>query len=134
MRSKQECKRPSIAVPLGHWEPGDGACTMPSGTCASRGEPRVSSCRIIWFSSDCETPSCAGDRAKQFAAFPIGTGAVFHRGGLGRSVVRSEPARVGGSSVTFEPGACSAWHMRPLGQTLIITWWLGSVQRDGGPI
>ena len=45
-----------------------------------------------------------------------------------------EPARVGGGSVTFEPGARSAWHTHPLGQTLIITWGLGWVQRDGGPI
>jgi quercetin dioxygenase-like cupin family protein len=45
-----------------------------------------------------------------------------------------EPARVGGASVTFEPGARSAWHTHPLGQTLIITSGLGWVQREGGPI
>jgi quercetin dioxygenase-like cupin family protein len=45
-----------------------------------------------------------------------------------------EPARVGGGHVTFEPGARSAWHTHPLGQTLIITSGLGWVQRDGGPI
>ena len=33
----------------------------------------------------------------------------------------TEPARVGGASVTFEPGARTAWHTHPLGQTLIIT-------------
>jgi quercetin dioxygenase-like cupin family protein len=45
-----------------------------------------------------------------------------------------DPARVGGGSVTFEPGARTAWHMHPLGQTLIITSGLGWVQREGGPI
>ncbi|CAN5486408.1 hypothetical protein BH10PLA2_BH10PLA2_24560 [soil metagenome] len=34
---------------------------------------------------------------------------------------RSEPARVSGASVTFEPGARTAWHTHPLGQTLIVT-------------
>ncbi len=45
-----------------------------------------------------------------------------------------EPARVSGGHVTFEPGARTAWHTHPLGQTLIITSGLGWVQRDGGPI
>jgi quercetin dioxygenase-like cupin family protein len=45
-----------------------------------------------------------------------------------------EPARVRGASVTFEPGARTAWHTHPLGQTLIVTSGLGWVQRWGGPI
>jgi quercetin dioxygenase-like cupin family protein len=45
-----------------------------------------------------------------------------------------EPARVRGASVTFEPGARTAWHMHPLGQTLIVTFGLGWAQREGGPI
>jgi quercetin dioxygenase-like cupin family protein len=45
-----------------------------------------------------------------------------------------EPARAGAGHVTFEPGARTAWHTHPLGQTLIITSGLGWVQRDGGPI
>ena len=45
-----------------------------------------------------------------------------------------EPARVAGASVTFEPGARTAWHTHPVGQTLIITAGLGWVQREGGPI
>jgi quercetin dioxygenase-like cupin family protein len=45
-----------------------------------------------------------------------------------------DPARVSGSSVTFEPGARTAWHTHPLGQTLIITSGLGWVRREGGPI
>ena len=45
-----------------------------------------------------------------------------------------EPARVFGASVTFEPGARTAWHTHPLGQTLIVTAGCGLVQRLGGPI
>ncbi len=45
-----------------------------------------------------------------------------------------EPARAGGASVTFEPGARTAWHTHPLGQTLIITSGSGRVQRWDGPI
>jgi quercetin dioxygenase-like cupin family protein len=45
-----------------------------------------------------------------------------------------EPAFVAGAAVTFEPGARTAWHTHPLGQTLIITSGLGWAQREGGPI
>jgi quercetin dioxygenase-like cupin family protein len=45
-----------------------------------------------------------------------------------------EPARVSGASVTFEPGARTAWHTHPVGQTLIVTAGCGRVQREGGPI
>ena len=45
-----------------------------------------------------------------------------------------EPARVAGAAVTFEPGARTAWHTHPLGQTLIVTAGCGWVQREGGPI
>jgi quercetin dioxygenase-like cupin family protein len=45
-----------------------------------------------------------------------------------------EPARVAGASVTFEPGARTAWHTHPLGQTLVVTAGLGRVQREGGPV
>jgi len=44
------------------------------------------------------------------------------------------PARAAGNAVTFEPGARTAWHTHPLGQTLIVTAGCGRVQRDGGPI
>lgn len=43
------------------------------------------------------------------------------------------PARAHGVSVTFEPGARTAWHAHPLGQTLIVTAGCGLVQRRGGP-
>jgi quercetin dioxygenase-like cupin family protein len=45
-----------------------------------------------------------------------------------------EPARVAGALVTFEPGARTAWHTHPFGQTLIVTTGLGWVQREGGPV
>ncbi|MEO4044353.1 cupin domain-containing protein [Hoeflea sp. CAU 1731] len=44
------------------------------------------------------------------------------------------PARVAGASVTFEPGARTAWHTHPLGQTLVISAGFGLAQREGGPI
>jgi len=45
-----------------------------------------------------------------------------------------EPARVVGANVTFEPGARTAWHTHPLGQTLIVTSGCGRAQRWDGPI
>jgi len=45
-----------------------------------------------------------------------------------------EPARARGAHVTFEPGARTAWHTHPLGQTLIVTSGLGWVQRERGPV
>ncbi|KML66085.1 (R)-mandelonitrile lyase [Pectobacterium peruviense] len=44
------------------------------------------------------------------------------------------PARVGGATVTFEPGARTAWHTHPLGQTLIVTQGRGWLQEWGGEI
>ena len=46
----------------------------------------------------------------------------------------SAPARVGGASVSFEPGARTAWHTHPLGQTLIVTAGSGLVQRWGDAV
>jgi quercetin dioxygenase-like cupin family protein len=45
-----------------------------------------------------------------------------------------DPARVAGASVTFEPGARTAWHTHPLGQTLIVTAGCGWAQLWGGPV
>ena len=44
------------------------------------------------------------------------------------------PGRAGGATVTFEPGARTAWHTHPLGQTLIVTAGAGRVQRWDGPV
>lgn len=44
------------------------------------------------------------------------------------------PGRVLAASVTFEPGARSAWHVHPLGQVLVVTAGCGLVQSEGGPV
>jgi len=46
----------------------------------------------------------------------------------------TDPARAVGASVTFEPGARTAWHTHPLGQHLVVTAGCGLAQREGGPI
>ena len=46
----------------------------------------------------------------------------------------ADPARARGASVTFEPGARTAWHTHPLGQTLIVTSGIGRAQKWGGPV
>lgn len=46
----------------------------------------------------------------------------------------SAPPRASCAHVTFEPGARTAWHTHPLGQTLIVTSGCGWVQREGGPV
>jgi quercetin dioxygenase-like cupin family protein len=47
---------------------------------------------------------------------------------------KKETTKAAGSLVTFEPGARTAWHTHPSGQTLIVISGLGRVQREGGPI
>ncbi|UBM59105.1 cupin domain-containing protein [Marinilongibacter aquaticus] len=47
---------------------------------------------------------------------------------------KQEATRAAGALVTFEPGARTAWHTHPAGQTLIVESGLGWVQREGGPI
>ncbi len=49
-------------------------------------------------------------------------------------VEAADPARVRGAHVTFEPGARTAWHTHPLGQTLIVSAGLGWAQSEGGPV
>ncbi|MCB2189438.1 MAG: cupin domain-containing protein [Deltaproteobacteria bacterium] len=44
------------------------------------------------------------------------------------------PARVTGFNVTFQPGARTAWHTHPLGQTLVVTAGQGWLQQEGGPV
>jgi len=45
-----------------------------------------------------------------------------------------DPARIRSAHVTFAPGARTAWHTHPLGQTLIVTAGCGWAQREGGPV
>ena len=64
-----------------------------------------------------------------------GPARLVHRRGPRRSTIPApDPARVSGASVTFEPGARTAWHTHPLGQTLVVTSGCGWVQREGGSI
>jgi quercetin dioxygenase-like cupin family protein len=53
---------------------------------------------------------------------------------LDRLFAADAPGRVQGAAVTFEPGARTAWHTHPLGQTIIVTAGLGRAQREGGAI
>ena len=71
----------------------------------------------------------------RLAAVRQGAGRLVHRHGPHRPAVPGEgPGPCGRGSVTFEPGARTAWHTHPLGQTLIITAGCGWVQREGGPV
>ena len=68
---------------------------------------------------------------------PSGTGPVEYFTGNVRMdplITAPDPARLRGVTVTFEPGARTAWHTHPLGQTLIVTSGLGRAQKEGGPI
>ncbi|WP_431267665.1 (R)-mandelonitrile lyase [Dankookia sp. P2] len=65
------------------------------------------------------------------AAPPTGSPAPS---GSTRCSARLDPARAAGALVTFEPGARTAWHTHPLGQTLVVTAGCGRVQREGGPV
>lgn len=79
--------------------------------------------RSMDITKSCSRPSSTGP-AENF------TGAVR----VERLFQAHAPARAAGASVTFEPGARTAWHTHPLGQTLIVTAGYGWVQREGGPV
>ncbi|QUJ75489.1 cupin domain-containing protein [Sulfitobacter albidus] len=72
----------------------------------------------------------AGSRPSTTGPAAYFTGAVR----LDPLISTPAPARLRGLSVTFEPGARTAWHTHPLGQTLIVTAGVGRVQRAGGEI
>lgn len=74
---------------------------------------------------------------KRIGSQPSGTGSAEYFTGAVRVdplFKAPSPARVVGLSVTFEPGARTAWHTHPLGQTLIVTAGCGRAQRWGGPV
>jgi quercetin dioxygenase-like cupin family protein len=58
------------------------------------------------------------------------TGAVY----IDTVATPSEPSRVAAASVHFTPGARTAWHTHPNGQTIYVTEGIGRAQRRGGPI
>ncbi len=74
---------------------------------------------------------------KRAGSRPSGKGSADYFTGAVRIDPQFEatpPGRVVGASVTFEPGARTAWHTHPLGQTLIVTAGCGWVQRAGEPV
>ncbi len=74
---------------------------------------------------------------KRIGSQPSGKGSeAYFTGAVRIDALTSppEPARVAMALVTFEPGARTAWHTHPLGQTLIVTAGCGRAQREGGPI
>jgi quercetin dioxygenase-like cupin family protein len=74
---------------------------------------------------------------KRVGSQPSGTGPADYFTGAVRMDLLFEapaPARVRGASVTFEPGARTAWHTHPLGQTLVVTAGCGRAQHWGGPV
>ncbi len=74
---------------------------------------------------------------KRSGSQPSGKGPVDYFTGAVRVdplINAPAPARVLGVSVTFEPGARTAWHTHPLGQTLFVTAGCGRAQRLGGPV
>ena len=76
-------------------------------------------------------------QVKRCGSQPSGTGPADYFTGTVRIdplFDTRDPQRVSGASVTFEPGARTAWHIHPLGQTLIVTAGCGWVQSSGGPV
>jgi len=72
----------------------------------------------------------AGSRPTRLAPKEYFTGTVWQD-----PIIATEaPARIVSNRVSFEPGARTAWHTHPLGQTLIVTAGCGRAQREGGPI
>ena len=72
----------------------------------------------------------AGSRPTRRAPAEYFTGTVWQE-----PIIQSpSPARAVSNRVSFEPGARTAWHTHPLGQTLLVTAGLGRVQREGGRI
>jgi 4-carboxymuconolactone decarboxylase len=76
------------------------------------------------------TITASGSRATQTGSAEHFTGSVR----VEPLFEAEEPSRMSGASVTFDPGARTAWHMHPLGQTLIVTAGRGRVQQWGGPL
>src|SRR6516164_2387951 len=72
----------------------------------------------------------AGEQPSAKASFDNFTGSVR----IDPLARMRDESRVAASYVTFEPGARSAWHSHPLGQTLIVTAGVGWVQQEGGPV
>lgn len=87
--------------------------------------------------SSAQTATAAGIQITRAGSQAPGKGAAEYFTGSVRVdplFQAPEPSRAGAGSVTFEPGARTAWHTHPLGQTLIVTSGVGWIQREGGPV
>src|SRR5207245_2275609 len=75
-------------------------------------------------------------QVKRCGSQPSGTGPDYFTGTVRIDPLfdTRDPQRISGASVTFEPGARTAWHIHPLGETLIVTASCGWVQSWGGPV
>ncbi|SDO89676.1 Cupin domain protein [Rhodoferax sp. OV413] len=83
------------------------------------------------------SPMAPSVRVTRCGAQPSGAGPADWFSGTVRVdplFVPTEPARASGALVIFEPGARTAWHSHPLGQTLVVTAGCGRVQQWGGPV
>jgi quercetin dioxygenase-like cupin family protein len=90
-----------------------------------------------WSAGDSTRPHWSDMDIKRNGSRPSGKGPAEYFTGTVRIdplFEAPDPARVVGASVTFEPGARTAWHTHPLGQTLIVTAGSGRAQRWDGPI
>ncbi len=109
---------PLLALALAQGNPGGSASAPASPQAASREGPPA-----LRITRNGSQPSAKGP-AENF------TGAVR----IDPLFQATEPSRAAGAYVTFEPGARTAWHTHPLGQTLVVTAGVGRVQQWGGAI
>jgi quercetin dioxygenase-like cupin family protein len=111
------------------------------GAAALAAAGRIAAQETLVAAGNADTPLATGERRKTMEISRIGSqpsqkGPAEYFTGSVRIDSRFQgraPARVGGGIVTFEPGARTAWHTHPLGQTLIVTSGCGWVQVEGGP-
>src|SRR3954447_4104228 len=121
-------RRPALNVSRAK---GFGRLSPRSGSCWERtGADGGTTVELI------QQKECAMD-IKRIGSQPSGKGPAGYFTGTVRVdplIQAPDPARVAAASVTFEPGARTAWHTHPLGQTLIVTAGCGWAQRAGGPV
>jgi len=88
-------------------------------------------CTKVWAQSDLQIAiTRVGTQPSTLGSTAYFTGTVL----VDAPFKGSEPARIAGGTVTFAPGARTAWHTHPLGQTLIVTAGVGRIQHWGGKI
>lgn len=92
----------------------------------------LASLLAIVASASTPAPQATVMRADERATIPGPATNFTGKAVIDRQVRPDDPARAMGSLVSFEPGARTAWHTHPLGQTLIVTSGCGWVQTEGG--